>query len=184
MFVCCDKKRTCLNFFISVFPLPDWRRWRGGGHRERNAADQCGKSSQKIWTLLSHLPSNRHPPTFYEKLKLTTTKIKFVQKKNFKQKMWKYLGHHVRETKCCSAMQHLRRRNILSSIYKTARKFIKILLTLKLGLHIYCRRRINTEEKAKVVAAVSGTEFIELLAALAVLHLEDLKNRMNCTRMI
>ena len=76
--------------------------------------------------------------------------------------MWKYLGHHVRETKCCSAMQHLRRRNILSSIHKTARKFIKILLTLKLGLHIYCRRRINTEEKAKVVAAVSGTEFIEL----------------------
>ena len=81
MFVCCDTKRTCLNFFISVFPLPDWRRWRGGGHRERNAADQCGKSGQKIWTLLSHLPSNRHPPTFYEKLKLTTTKIKFVQKK-------------------------------------------------------------------------------------------------------
>ena len=37
------------------------------------------------------------------------------------------------------------------------------------------RKRINTEEKAKVVAAVLGTEF---LAALAVLP------RMNCTRMI
>ena len=35
------------------------------------------------------------------------------------------------------------------------------------------RRRIFTEEKAKVVAAVWGTEFIQFLAALAV-----------CTRMI
>ena len=32
------------------------------------------------------------------------------------------------------------------------------------------RRRINTEDKAKVVAAVWGTELIHLLAALAVLH--------------
>ena len=32
------------------------------------------------------------------------------------------------------------------------------------------RRRINTEEKAKVVAAVCGTEFIKFLAALAILH--------------
>ena len=29
------------------------------------------------------------------------------------------------------------------------------------------RRRINTEEKAKVVAAAWGTEFIQFLAALA-----------------
>ena len=33
-----------------------------------------------------------------------------------------------------------------------------------------CRRRVNTEEKAKVVAAVWGTEFIQFLSALAVLH--------------
>ena len=32
------------------------------------------------------------------------------------------------------------------------------------------RRRITTEEKAKVVAAVRGTEFIKVLAALAILH--------------
>ena len=32
------------------------------------------------------------------------------------------------------------------------------------------RRRINIEDKAKVVAAVWGTELIHLLAALAVLH--------------
>ena len=32
------------------------------------------------------------------------------------------------------------------------------------------RRRIKTEEKAKVVTAVWGTEFILLLATLAVLH--------------
>ena len=41
------------------------------------------------------------------------------------------------------------------------------------------RRRIYTEKKAKVVAAVWGTEFIEFLAALAILHQDDLKTRMN-----
>ena len=46
------------------------------------------------------------------------------------------------------------------------------------------KKRINTEEKEKVVAAVWGTEHIQFLAALAVLHWDDLKNRMNCTRMI
>ena len=44
----------------------------------------------------------------------------------------------------------------------------------------YCRRRIYTEEKAKVVAAVWGTELIKFLAALvAILPQDDLKNRMN-----
>ena len=52
------------------------------------------------------------------------------------------------------------------------------------SLHFPHRRRINTEEKAKVVAAVWGTEFIKFLAALAIFHQTDLKNRMNCTRMI
>ena len=46
------------------------------------------------------------------------------------------------------------------------------------------RRRISTEEKAKVVAAVWGTEFNQFLAELAILYYEDLKNRMNCTRLI
>ena len=46
-----------------------------------------------------------------------------------------------------------------------------------LGSHL--RRRIYTEEKAKVVAAVWGTELIQLLAAQAILHQYDLKNRMN-----
>ena len=32
------------------------------------------------------------------------------------------------------------------------------------------RRRIKTDEKAKVVASVWGEEYIQLLAALAVLH--------------
>ena len=41
------------------------------------------------------------------------------------------------------------------------------------------RRRINTEEKAKVVAAVWGTEFIQFLAAQAVLPRAILKNRKN-----
>ena len=46
------------------------------------------------------------------------------------------------------------------------------------------RRRIYTENKAKVVAAVWGTEFIEFLATLAILHQDDMKKRINCTRMI
>ena len=41
------------------------------------------------------------------------------------------------------------------------------------------RRRIYTEEKAKVVAAVWGTECIQFLATLAVLHQDDMKKRMN-----
>ena len=42
------------------------------------------------------------------------------------------------------------------------------------------RKRIYTEEKAKFVAAVTGTEFIKFLAVLAVLQ-DDMKKRMNCT---
>ena len=37
------------------------------------------------------------------------------------------------------------------------------------------RRRINTEEKAKVVAAAWRTELIQFLAALAILHQDDQK---------
>ena len=49
---------------------------------------------------------------------------------------------------------------------------------------IYHRRRIYIEERAKVVAAVWGTEIIKFLAALAVLHKvelhqDDMKTRMN-----
>ena len=48
------------------------------------------------------------------------------------------------------------------------------------------RRRVYTEEKAKVVAAVWGTELLQLLATLAVLHQNenDMKKRMSCTRMM
>ena len=46
------------------------------------------------------------------------------------------------------------------------------------------RKKLTTEEKAKVVAAVWGTELIQFLAALAILHQDDLKIRMNCTRTI
>ena len=43
------------------------------------------------------------------------------------------------------------------------------------------RRWIKKEEKAKVkvVAAAWGTELIQFLAALAILHQDDLKNSMN-----
>ena len=39
--------------------------------------------------------------------------------------------------------------------------------------------KICTEEKAKVVTAVWGIEFIQFLAVLAVLQQDDLKKRMN-----
>ena len=41
------------------------------------------------------------------------------------------------------------------------------------------RRRIKTEEKANVVAAVWGEEFFQFLAALVILARTILKNRMN-----
>ena len=41
------------------------------------------------------------------------------------------------------------------------------------------RRRIKTEEMAKVVAAVWGTEWIQFLAALAIFHQDILKKRLN-----
>ena len=41
------------------------------------------------------------------------------------------------------------------------------------------RRRIKTEEKAKVVAAVWGAEFTQFLARLAILPRTILENRMN-----
>ena len=50
-------------------------------------------------------------------------------------------------------------------------------------VHSSYRKRIYTEENAKVVTAVWGTEFIKLLAALVVLQKDDVKNRMTCTRM-
>ena len=49
----------------------------------------------------------------------------------------------------------------------------------------YCtlhRIRIYTEEKAKVVAAYWGKEVLHFLSALAILHRNDLKNRLICTR--
>ena len=41
------------------------------------------------------------------------------------------------------------------------------------------RIRIYTEEKAKAVAGVWGTKCIQFLVALAILHQDNLKNRMN-----
>ena len=44
------------------------------------------------------------------------------------------------------------------------------------------RRRIYTEENAKVVAASWGTELLQFLAVLAILHQDLLKNRLIYTR--
>ena len=47
----------------------------------------------------------------------------------------------------------------------------RLFRTLRLWLPSDHRRRIKTEERAKVVVAVWGAEFIEFFAALAILHL-------------
>ena len=44
------------------------------------------------------------------------------------------------------------------------------------------KRRIKTEEKAKVVVSVWGEEFIQFLATTAILPRTILNNRMNCTK--
>ena len=41
------------------------------------------------------------------------------------------------------------------------------------------RRGIQTEQKAKVVAAVLGTTLIQFFAALTILHQDDLKKGIN-----
>ena len=47
------------------------------------------------------------------------------------------------------------------------------------ALRLNHRRIINTEVRAKVVAAVWGTEFFKFLAAPAILHQDNLKNSKN-----
>ena len=75
---------------------------------------------------------------------------------------------------------------------QTKNKFVvqpRDLLYFAQGTGIYSsiqhRRRIKTKEKAKVVAPAWGRAVsVNLFAALVILHQDDVKNRMNCTRMI
>ena len=69
----------------------------------------------------------------------------------------------------------------VTDIHIWIRGFICLDTGISTSIH---RRRINTGEKAKVVAAVWGTEFIQFLAALANLLQDFFKNRMNCTMRI
>ena len=46
------------------------------------------------------------------------------------------------------------------------------------GIHDIHRRMINTEEMAKVVAPVLRTDLLQFLAAQAILHQDDQKNKM------
>ena len=55
----------------------------------------------------------------------------------------------------------------------------RVLCSVQDVVGIAHRRRIYTEEKSKVVAAVCVTEFVQFLAALAILHQDNLKNRWN-----
>ena len=48
-------------------------------------------------------------------------------------------------------------------------------LIKRIILHTFHRKRIYTEEKAKVVAAVWGTELIHFLAAQQILRQDDFK---------
>ena len=64
------------------------------------------------------------------------------------------------------------------------RRFNGPVSLIRFAIATHYRRRIKTEEKAKVIASVRGEEFIHILAALDVLPRKILNNRMNCTRMI
>ena len=54
----------------------------------------------------------------------------------------------------------------------------------KYGIGSLHTRMIKTGAKAKVVASVWGPEFIKFLVPLAILHWDELKNRINCTKRI
>ena len=64
---------------------------------------------------------------------------------------------------------------------KIKKSMIYLIISTMGGINriAYCRRRIKTEEKVKVVASVWGKEFIQFLAALAFLPWTILKNRIN-----
>ena len=62
-----------------------------------------------------------------------------------------------------------------------ARANIVLCLT---SFHLQHRKKIYSEDKTKVVAAVWGTELkIYSIPCSACLHQDDMKKRMNCTRM-
>ena len=63
----------------------------------------------------------------------------------------------------------------LASINRLISSQALIVSRYNLSIH---RRRIKTEEKAKVVTVVRGTEFIKFLSVRAILHEEDLKNNI------
>ena len=52
-------------------------------------------------------------------------------------------------------------------------------LMFPLPVRLEYRRRLKTEEKAKVVAAVWGIVLIKFLAAIAILHQDDLNKGMS-----
>ena len=70
--------------------------------------------------------------------------------------------------------------NILRVAEKSFTKFNKILVVDRVGTieEGFIQRR---QEKAKVVAASWGKELLQFLAALAILHQDELKNRLICT---
>ena len=57
----------------------------------------------------------------------------------------------------------------------------KIIINMVIASH---KRRIKTEKKATVVAAVWGTELVRFLAVLAILHQDDWKKDMNSSHRV
>ena len=56
----------------------------------------------------------------------------------------------------------------------------------KYGFYTYvvtkAQKRINTKEEAKVVGASWGTEMLQFLATLAILHRDELTHMLICTQ--
>ena len=74
--------------------------------------------------------------------------------------------------------------NTLSCQYKLIRCTVQCAVFSTCTLYTIEELRIKTENKAQVVAAAWGAEFINFLAELLYFLPDDLNNRMNCTRLI
>ena len=69
--------------------------------------------------------------------------------------------------------------NFILPIKCSANRFTIYICVCSDILYYPHRRRIQTEEKAKVVAVVCGTALVKFRAALAIFHHDDLKKSMN-----
>ena len=90
---------------------------------------------------------------------------------------------HIKAIRCQHHFETIEKfLHIFRRIYSSFQLLFRGICTVYCALCSVHRRRIYTEDKAKVVAASWGTELLKFLAALAILHEDNLKNRLFCIR--